>query len=234
MRISSFGALCMGLLALGLSACGTTHGPRTDLGPGPNVGAGQKPVGSDYYVVHFDGLSARGGMPAIEPARWTADEYADVQELDYKCRVQMAPYIPSMARELGVSTLRTGIPTGIGAALGAVAAYTHMPFGDYAKQVGIITGGSAAGSGFGAGWDRAQLARRYVQYACMQFSMSYANKFGRLVGVSVLPAAGASAPRPTRVPAPAASETGTMPRQAPRPPPGRVDVPDSLIPPPPP
>lgn len=157
-------------------------------------------VGGDYLVYRYEGLPARGNMPAVPAARWTADEYQDLLALDASCRRQMEPQLPSAAAQIGKLGLRNligaGIGAGLGTGLGAIAAFTGVSFKDYALYGGLSGGGSGLGAGIAGGMDRVEIARRYAQYACMQFATNHTReKSGRLDGIGILPNAGASRAR---------------------------------------
>lgn len=157
-------------------------------------------VGGDFLVYRYEGLPARANMPAVPAARWTSDEYQDLLALDASCRRQMEPQLPSAAAQIGKLGLRNligaGIGAGLGTGLGAIAAFTGVSFRDYALYGGLSGGGSGLGAGIAGGIDRAEVARRYAQYACMQFAVNHTReKSGRLDGIGILPNAGASRAR---------------------------------------
>lgn len=186
--------VAMASIAALLGACGTT-------GTAPNGGP---QVGGSYLVYNYGGLPARDGMPAVPAARWTATEYLDLQDLDRDCYEKMAPQIPGAAGEIAKLGLTLGVTTaiggGVGTALGAINAFTGTSFKDYLVYGGASAGGSALGSGIGSGMDRYALAKRYVQYACMQFAVSHSQENGRLGGIGIIPWAGSGKARPVAPP----------------------------------
>lgn len=179
------------IAALSLTAaCTTPGGPRApDTSAAPTIGGA-------YGIYHFEGLSARNGYEAVPAAQWTATEWLDLQELDLSCHRQMDPQIPGLAQEVLLPSFKLGVMTGIFGAIGtgfaAVKAFTGVSFQDYATYGGVAGGFSAFGSGIASYSDRAKLARRYVQYACMQFAVSEARRAGRLRGIGIIPNAGSS------------------------------------------
>ena len=192
-------------LATTLSACATPGGPRPQSG----ARATAPQVGGDYLVVRRVAHPARDGFEAIPAATWSSGEWDDLARDDTGCRAQMDPYIPGIVQEVflpsGKLALSTALGGGLGTAVGAVAGFTGVTFGDYLKYGSLAAGGSALGSGLATYADRYELAKSYVQYACMQFQVSEARRFGRLNGIGILPWAGTGdtlpVPRPEGPPA---------------------------------
>ncbi len=186
-----FGVLLAAFILISLGACATPGGAR------PQADASQpQTVGGAYGVYHFEGLPARNGFEPVPAAQWTSTEWLDLQDLDRSCHRQMDPQIPGLAQEVLLPSFKLGASTGafgaLGTGFGAVTAFTGVSFQDYANYGGIAGGLSAFGSGLVNYSDRARLARRYVQYACVQFATSEARRSGRLRGVGIIPNAGSS------------------------------------------
>lgn len=191
------------ILAMTLSACASGVAKRD-----PNV------VGGSYLVVRYEGLPARGDQPAVPAAEWTSAEFLDLQTLDASCRRQIEPQLPAAAEQIGKLGLRNLVSVGVGAAvgtgLGAIAAFTGVSFKDYALYGGLSGGGSGLGAGIAGGIDRAQIARNYAEYACMQWSVNHtAEKSGRLDGIGILPYAGVGRARGVTDPGGASNQRGT-------------------------
>lgn len=187
--IRPLGVLLAAIITLGLGACGTTGGLR------PQPAAAQSPtVGGDYVVYTRAALPARNGYEAVPAATWTMSQWQDLADLQQACRTQLAPQIPGIVQEVflpsGKLALATALGGGAGTAAGAVAGFTGVTFSDYLKYGSLAAGGSALGSGLATYADRYELAKSYVNYACMQFQVSEVRRFGRLNGVGVGPWAG--------------------------------------------
>lgn len=181
------GVALASIAALTLSACAT--GARAPAGT-TNLGDGR------YGVYHFDGLPARNGYEAIEPAQWTPTEYQDLEDLDRSCHAQMDPQLPSAITEVARMGATVAVPSSIGSGLGAIAGFTGVTFESYAKYAGI----ASFGSGIGAGIDRVHMTRNYVQYACMQFAVGEARRHGRLRGIGIIPFPGVGSMRGVSMP----------------------------------
>lgn len=158
------------LAALTVTACASTQGK----------------VGGDYGIVRFPGLPARNGYEEVPAAKWSPTEFRDLQDLQTACKTQLAPQIPSAAREIGLPTAKMALASAASTGLGAIAAFTGVTFKQYATYAGI----SMLGNGGMSYSDRYELAKRYTDYACMQFFTSQASRKGRLVGIGIIPWAG--------------------------------------------
>jgi hypothetical protein len=184
-----------------LSGCATGLS-KLDLKSKPEAADSIGQDGSLY--VHWTGLPARDGMPELPATLWTPDQFLDLKDMETMCHVQMDPQIPSAAQQIGTESLRIGIPVGIGGAigtgLGAIAAFTGVPFVTYLKYGGLAALGSGLGSGAGAGKDRVEIAKHYAYYACKQWALSYAQKNSRDVGLGVIPWAGIGKPNGVKKP----------------------------------
>jgi len=184
------------MASLAMTACSTTTSRTGAQAPGLG--------GGSYLVGHFPGVPSIDGAPAIEADEWGPLQFKQLQSLDYACHLQMDPQIPGAASQIGGMMLKfgvlTGIGGGVGTALGAISAFTGVGFSDYLKYGGLAAAGSGAGSGAAAGWNQYELAKRYVQYACMQgFAARAAQKPGGFHAM-IVPWAGPGKARALQMP----------------------------------
>jgi hypothetical protein len=167
----------------------------------PSAGPSAKPetLGGGYGIMHRAGLPARDGLEAVPEAVMTIGDWDDLIRLDKACHEQMDPFIPGMASQVVVPSLKLGATTaltgGLFGGLAAVKSFTGVSFSDYAGYMGGAGFGSALGSGLATYDDRYNLSKNYVQYACMKFQITEMNKFGRLKGFDVGPWAGVGSMR---------------------------------------
>ncbi len=183
-------------------------------------------IGGSYGVVRGAALPARNGFSAVPEAQWTETDWLDMQDFDKACHNQMDPLIPDMADQVALPSFKLALSTGVfGGLLGgfaAVKSFTGVSFGDYATYMGGAAFGSSGGSGIATYADRYNLAKNYVQYACMQFQVNRANKYGRLKDFGVIPWAGAGRmkpiTKPTDMPLKRPDESATDPKTDANPP----------------
>lgn len=148
----------------------------------PNEPVNQVGGHSGYGVVRFEGLSARDGLPQVAGAEWSPTQFNDLKELRASCKRQVEPMIPNAAKEISAAVSRPVVGSAVGTGLGAVAAFTGVNFVDYLKYGGLASLGGNAGSYT----NQYQLAKGYVEYACMQFVVSEARRSQRLKGIGVV------------------------------------------------
>ncbi|MDB5237454.1 MAG: hypothetical protein JWL88_556 [Parcubacteria group bacterium] len=185
------------IASLALTGCATAPGPQTTASAN-TLGGGA------YLVGHFPGIPSIDGAPAIAPDEFGPTQFKQLQYLDQQCHLQMDPYIPSAAAQIGGMAGKFGLLTGIGGAvgtgLGAIAAFTGVSFIQYLKYGGLAAMGSGLGSGAAAASNQYNIAKRYVQYACMQGFVARASQKPGGPRAVIIPWAGPGNARPMTMP----------------------------------